>query len=124
MIFVGMHLLLRFIASIITNSIGILIAGYFVSGIIFKGDLIDLAITGFILALANSIVKPILKFISGPLIVLTMGLFMVIVNIVILWLVAWLMPELTIVGFWAYVWGVVILAILNAITHATVKKKS
>ena len=124
MIFIDMHLLLRFIASIITNSIGILIAGYFVPGIIFKGDLISLAITGFVLALANSIIKPILKFISGPLIILTMGLFMVIVNMVILWLVAWLMPELTIVGFWAYVWGVVILAILNAITHATVKKKS
>jgi putative membrane protein len=124
MIFIDMHLLLRFIASIITNSIGILIAGYFVPGIIFKGDLISLAITGFVLALANSIIKPILKFISGPLIILTMGLFMVIVNMVILWLVAWLMPELTIVGFWAYVWGVVILAILNAIMHATVKKKS
>lgn len=124
MIFVGMHLLLRFMASIITNSVGIFVAAYFVPGILFTGDLIDLAITGFILALANSIIKPILKFVSGPLIVLTMGLFMVIVNMVILWLVAWLMPELTIVGFWAYVWGVVILAILNAITHATVKKKS
>lgn len=118
-----MHLLFRFIASIVTNSAGILIAAYFVPGIIFKGDLIDIAITGCILALANSIVKPILKFISGPLIVLTMGLFMLIINIIILWLVVWFMPELTITGFWAYFWGVVILAILNAITHATIKKK-
>ncbi len=118
-----MHLLLRFIASVVTNSAGILIAAYFVPGIIFKGDLIDIVITGCILALANSIVKPILKFISGPLIVLTMGLFMLIINIIILWLVVWFMPELIVTGFWAYFWGVVILAILNAITHATVKKK-
>ena len=118
-----MHLFLRFIARIITNSIGIWIATYFVSGIVFTGDLIDLVITGFVLAVANSIVKPILKLVSGPLIVLTMGLFMVVINIVLLWIVAWLMPELTITGFWAYFWGVIILTILNAITHATVKKK-
>ena len=119
-----MRLLLRFIASIITNSAGIFIAAYFVPGIVFTGDLVDLAITGIVLAIANSIIKPILKFISGPLIVLTMGLFIIILNVAILWLVVWLMPELTITGLWSYVWGVVILAILNAITHATVKKKS
>ena len=118
-----MHLLLRFIASIATNSVGVFVAAYFIPGIIFTGDLIDIVITGCILALANSIIKPILKFVSGPLIVLTLGLFMLIINIVILWLVVWFMPELTITGFWAYFWGVVILAILNAITHATVKKK-
>lgn len=119
-----MRLLLRFIAGIIASAIGILAAAYFVPGIIFKGDLIDLVITGFVLALANSIVKPILRFLSGPLIVLTMGLFMIVINIAILWLVTWLIPELTIVGFWAYFWGVIIISILNAITHTTFKKKS
>lgn len=118
-----MNLILRFIARVLANAVGILIAAYFVSGIIFKGDIIDLVITGLILAVANSIIKPILKFISGPLIVLTMGLFMVIINIILLWAVAWLIPELTIVGFWSYFWGVIILAILNAITHTTMKKK-
>lgn len=119
-----MRLLLRFIASIITNSVGIFAAAYFVPGITFTGNLVDLAITGLVLAVANSVIKPILKFVSGPLIVLTLGLFMIIVNIVILWLVAWFMPELTITGLWAYVWGVVILAILNALTHTFTKKKS
>ena len=118
-----MNLLLRFVARILANSVGILIAAYFVPGIIFKGNLIDIAITGFVLALANSIIKPILKFLSGPLIVLTMGLFMIIINIIILWLAVGLVPELTITGFWAYFWGVAILSILNAITHTTIKKK-
>lgn len=118
-----MHLLLRFIARVLTNAVGILIAAYFVSSIVFKGDLVDLIITGLVLALANSILKPILKFFSGPLIVLTMGLFMIVINIIILWGVSWLMPSLTIVGFWGYFWGVLILAILNGLTHAVVKKK-
>lgn len=118
-----MRLLLRFAVRILANSTGILIAAYFVPGITFKGDMISLIIAGFVLAVANSIVKPILKFISGPLIVLTMGLFMIIINIILLWLAVWLIPELTIIGFWSYFWGVMILSILNAITHTTIKKK-
>lgn len=119
-----MRLLLRLIAGILVSSVGIYLAAYFVPGITFEGDLTDIVITGFVLALANLIIKPILKFISGPLIVLTMGLFVIIINMVILWLVVWFMPGLTIVGFWAYLWGVVIISILNALTHTTIKKKS
>lgn len=116
--------IVRFIVRILANAAGILLAAYLVPGIIFGGNWVDLAITGFILALANSIVKPILKFITGPLIVLTLGLFMIIINIIILWLADLLIPELTISGLWAYVWGVLILAILNALTHVVTKKKS
>lgn len=119
-----MKLIFRFIIRILANSVGVLIATYFVHGFVFEGDLIKLLITGFILALANSIIKPILKFISGPLIVLTMGLFMIIINVLILWLVTLFVPELTIVGLWAYIWGVIIISIVNAITHASIKKKS
>lgn len=121
---VYMKRLINFIIRILANSIAILIAVYFVPGIIFKGDMIDLVTTGFILALANSIIKPILRFITGPLIVLTMGLFTIIINILILWLVTILIPNLVIVGFWAYFWGVVIISILNAITSTFAKHKA
>ena len=119
-----MKLLLRFIIRIMANAIGILIASYFISGFVFGGSLSKLLITGFILALINSIIKPILKFITGPLIVLTMGLFMIIINILLLWIVTWFVPELTIVGFWAYFWSVLIISIINAITHKSIKKNN
>lgn len=119
-----MRLLIVFIARIIANSIGIIIATYFVQGISFKGDWVDFAVAGIVLAVANSIIKPILKFLTGPLIVLTMGLFLIVINIIILWLVTWLVPELTIVGFWAYFWGVVIISIINALVSGISKKKS
>ena len=118
------HLILRFIARILTNSAGILLMSYFLPGVSFRGDLVDLLFAGLILAIANTIIKPILKFVSGPLIVLTMGLFMIIVNIITLWLAAYFIPQLTIIGFWSYFWGVIILSILNAITHTVIKKKA
>lgn len=117
-----MNFIVRFIIRIIANTAGILIAVNFVPGVIFKGDWLNLAIVGLILAIANSIIKPILKFITGPLIVLTFGLFLLIINIAILWLVDWFVPELTIIGILAYFWTTLIIAILNAITHVAKKK--
>ena len=118
------NLIFKFAVKALINSVAILVAVQFVQGIEFKGDLISLIITGLVLALANSIIGPILKFISGPLIILTMGLFVVIVNIIVLWLVAFFMPELVITGFWAYFWGVIIISILNAIIHTITKKSA
>lgn len=117
------NVLIRFIIKTLVNAGAIWLAAYYVAGFAFTGDWTDLLITGFILALANSIIKPILKFITGPLIVLTLGLFTIVVNIVILWLVAWFTPELTIIGFWAYFWGIVIISVVNTITNAITKKK-
>ncbi len=118
------NIVIKFVIRTLINAAAILLADYFITGIEFTGDIISLLITGFVLAIANSIIKPILKFVSGPLIILTMGLFTIVLNIVILWLVTWLMPELVITGFWAYFWGVLIITILNALTHAITKKKS
>jgi len=118
-----MRIILDLIARILANCAGILLASYLIEEVTFDSGFIDLVIVGSILALANILIKPILKFISGPLIVLTMGLFVIIINIVILWLVTWFMPILNITSFWGYFWSVVILAILNAITHVIIKKK-
>ncbi len=118
-----MRIILDLIARILANCAGILLAGYLIEEVAFSGGFTDLVIVGGVLALANIIIRPILKFLSGPLIVLTMGLFTIIINIVILWLVTWLMPILSITNFWGYFWSVVILAILNALTHIIIKKK-
>ena len=118
-----MRIVFDLIARILANCAGILLASYLIEEVTFDSGFVDLIIVGSILALANIIIKPILKFVSGPLIVLTMGLFMIIINIVILWLVAGFMPILNIASFWGYFWSVIILAILNAITHIVIKKK-
>ena len=66
--------------------------------------------------------KPILKIISIPLIILTLGLFSVLINIGMLWLLEYLIDELTIVGFWAYFWGVFVISIVNLFVNTTIKK--
>ena len=114
---------MRFIVQILVNALAIFVADYLIEGIIFEGDLITLFIAGLLLGLINFILKPILKLISAPLIALSLGLFIIIINIALLWLLEYFVPELTIVGFWSYFWGVLIISLVNIFFGTGQKKK-
>lgn len=116
-------MIFKFILQILANALAIAIAAYFVPQIIFEGDLLDYLIIGVVLAIANLIVKPILKIISAPLIFISLGLFLIVINAIILFGVDWFVEELTIAGFWGYFWGVIIISIINAIIVGPTKKK-
>ena len=117
-----MKWLIKLILQILANALAIFLLAKYVPQIQFTGDLLDYLLVGLILALANLIVRPILKIISAPLVFITMGLFMVMINVIILFGVDWFVQELTIIGFWGYFWGVVVISILNAAVHLGTKK--
>lgn len=81
--------------------------------------------TSLLLTLVNSIVKPILQLISIPLYILTLGLFHLVVNALMLMLTAWI-TEATEWGirleggFWWAVWIALILAIVNGLINLIV----
>jgi len=107
---------------ILTNSASVLLASYFIPGFIFQGNWLDLLTVGAILGIFNSLLKPILKFVTFPIIILTLGLFSIIINIVLLFLVARIMPNLIIHGFWAAFWGVSIISFVNYLIFTAVRR--
>ncbi len=119
-----MSFLIKIIVFILANSVSILLANHFIPGFIFQGTWLDLLVAGTVLGLFNSLIKPILKLISFPIIILTLGLFTVIINIVLLFLVAEVLPSVTIQGFWAAFWGVLIISFVNHLTSALTKRYS
>lgn len=76
-----------------------------------------LLLSGLILGILNSVVKPILKLISLPFILLTGGLFLIIINIIILYVITWLVPELIIPSIASYIIAAILLGILNTIEN-------
>ena len=115
---------MKFIAQILINALAIFLADYLVPGFNFEGDILAFLIAGLVLGLINIFVRPVLRFISTPLIVLSLGLFLLIINIILLWLAEYFVPELTIVGFWAYFWGVLIISALNMVFGPGKKKEN
>jgi len=116
--------MLRFIVRILGNALAVSLATFFVKGFDFPKDWKLLLLAGLILALFNAVLKPILKLISAPLIILTLGLFSLVINAALLWLLAQFLPELKIVGFWAYFWGTLIISLINWVVAGLTKKKS
>src|SRR3954465_2690239 len=66
-----------------------------------------------VLGIANAILKPILAILTLPLIVVTLGLFYLLINIAMVALAEWIAPDFSIDGFWSYVGTVVIVWAVN-----------
>ncbi|MFH1424006.1 MAG: phage holin family protein [Candidatus Nealsonbacteria bacterium] len=101
----------NFLVKIVSGILGLWIAISFIPGVDFTGSLKSLAIAGILLGLANFFVKPILKIVTLPIRMLTLGLFEIIINVAMVWAIDIFYAELVIVGvmplFWTtlVVWG-------------------
>lgn len=96
---------------IVIGILGLWLADYFIAGVDFTGNWKILLIAGVILGLINFFIKPVLKFITLPLRIVTLGLFSLIINMAMIWLVDIFFVELVIIGivplFWTtlIIWG-------------------
>ena len=94
-------------------------AAYLVPGIRVEGNgAIAVLVMAAVLGLANVIIRPILAFLSCGFIILTMGLFMLVVNALTLWLassiaVNWFNAGFYVDGFWPALWGSIIVSIVS-----------
>ena len=75
-----------------------------------------------VLGIANTIIKPILALLTLPLILLTLGLFYLVINIAMVALAEWIASNFSIDGFWSYVGVVFIVWIVNWIADAVLER--
>jgi putative membrane protein len=117
--------LAKLVANIIAAILGLFVAAKIVPGIEFYGTYSTLIIVGAILGLVNFFIKPILKLISLPAIVITLGLFSIVINMLLVWLIAdILFPEvMEISGLIPLFWTTVIIWIFNILLGTNKNKK-
>jgi putative membrane protein len=112
--------LLRWILDWAILTFSIAVASYFLPFIYISGDTtwerIKIAfLAGLLLGLFNLLVKPIVKIFSLPINILTLGLFNIIINAGMLWIVDLIIKGLEIEGFWGYVWASLVISIISII---------
>jgi putative membrane protein len=66
-----------------------------------------------VLGIANAVIKPILAILTLPLIIITLGIFYLFINILMVLLAEWIAPNFSIDGFWTYVGVVFIVWLVN-----------
>ncbi len=102
---------------------GLWAATMFIAGVEFTGSWKILLFAGFLLGLINFFVKPILKLVTLPLRILTLGLVGLIINMAMIWVIDIFFVELVIVGILPLVWTTLIVSGLSIILSFFFRKK-
>jgi putative membrane protein len=110
--------MLRALLQVVLNGVALLIAAKLIPGIHFSGGLVYLLLAGLVIGLINLLVKPIVSFFSFPLIVLTLGLFYLVINGLTLLLADALLSELQIEGCLPAILGGLVIALANWLVRA------
>jgi len=108
---------------ICSGILGFWLAQEFITGVSFDDRWKTLLLAGLILGLINVFIKPIVKFLTTPLRLLTFGLFGLVINMGIIWLVSYLLKGLDIRGIIPLFWTAALLWGLSTILHLFFPKK-
>ena len=108
---------MRFVVRLLVNAAAVFLAANLVPGIHVR-SLGTALVAGLLLGLVNALIKPVLFVLTLPFTILTLGLFIFVVNAICLALVAWVVPGFTISGFAAALVGALVISAVSWLLHA------
>jgi len=102
----------HFVFRWIVTALGVIVAAFMIPGIRYDstGALLGAAL---LLGILNAFVRPILVILSAPLILLTLGLFILVINALMLYWVSGLVPGFHVDGFGSAFWGAILIGIIS-----------
>jgi putative membrane protein len=106
----------------LVTTIAVLVAASIIPGIHCDswGTLI---VASLILGVFNAILKPLLVFFTLPLVLVTLGLFIPIINTLLLWMTSKLVPEFHVSGFWSAFFGSLVISFVSILLNAVVRRE-
>ena len=114
---------MNFIIRLLLNAVAIYLTANLLGGV-HVGDFFDAFILAVVLAILNSTLKPLFIILTIPVTVVTLGLFLIVINAGVLLMAAWFVDGTTIDGFWWAVLFGLIVSILNSILYGLAGNKS
>lgn len=125
---------MRFVTWLLTNALALAAATQLLGGISFEGPTsgqaelqekwLPLLIVAAILGVVSSTVEPIVKLLSLPFIVLTIGLFLLVINALMLMLTGWIAGKFDIGfhvdGFWPAFWGALVITLVTGFINVAI----
>ena len=104
-----------------TNAIALWVAQRFVTGFSLPSDIKTFAYVVAVFTLINFFIKPILHAVLSPVVVLTLGLGIIIINALVLFILDWLMVSVTIAGLYPLLYATLIIGAINIVLHVAAR---
>jgi putative membrane protein len=99
----------EFLQRWLITTVAVLVAAHIVPGIEYT-NVTDLFVASLLLGVLNAIARPILMLLSLPLVILSLGLFLLVINAGLLYFVGWVVKGFNVAGFWSAFFGALIIS--------------
>lgn len=110
---------MNFFTKLFISSIAVIIATYLLPGIAISSNSLDVFITSFIVAvvisLLNATVKPLLIIFTIPITIVTLGLFLIVINALVILIADAVVPGFIVDGFWWALLFSLLLTLINSL---------
>ena len=123
-------MLKKALIGVILNGIALYVLVSLVEEISYTGGIKFFIIAGLVIGLLNTFVKPLLKIVSLPFVLITAGLFLIVINALILWITSYFLNIIefrdvtfTFVGTGSYLIGAILFGVVNWAEHLLIKNK-
>jgi putative membrane protein len=99
-----------FLIRAVVVGIGLWLASKIVSGVVFNSTETLIA-AALLLGIVNAFVRPVIVILTLPVTLLTLGLFLLVINALMILIVAWFLPGFTVAGFWSAVGAAIVVGL-------------
>ena len=112
-----MKLIARIVVAVLVNAIALYAAATYIAGFKLEGSAEQIIGMAVILTALNFFVKPILKLVLGPIIILTLGIGLILVNMLMLYILDFISKNLTIETIPALLYATILFGVINFVFH-------
>ena len=110
---------MRFIVRLLVNAAALWVATRVVPGVSYTGGWLPMLGVALVFGIVNAFIRPVAKILTFPIVIVTLGLFLLVINGLMLWLTSALSDALAlgfhVRGFWAAFWGALVVSIVSTI---------
>ena len=110
-----MKFLLKFAVKVALNAVVLYLLNMYLGGFRVYGDYTSLLIGGAVLAFIGMVIRPVVRLVTAPIVWLTLGLFNLVINVGLLLLANWILPQLEIHGYWTLLIASIIISLVNSV---------
>jgi putative membrane protein len=111
----------NFLIRLFVNALALTLAARLFDGIDMSGDFTDVLLVALVFGLLNAILKPLLLFLSLPILIVTLGFFALVVNAVLLLVMSRLLESFEVSGFWTALFGSIVISVVTMVLGAVLK---
>lgn len=112
---------MNFLIRLLVNALALAVAAWLIDGIQMTGGFWDVIVVALVFGILNAILKPVLLFLSLPFLIVTLGLFALVINAVMLLITANLLDDFAVSGFWTAVLGSIVISLVTMVLGGFLK---